>query len=105
QAGRPSLEHLREVVSDDFREIGMSGQIHDKSDALAALLKNPAPSVEPASTPQLVDFRAVEIAPGVALANYRTPLSLRTSIWRREAGSWRLYFHQGTRIPARDGSA
>jgi hypothetical protein len=96
--GRSSAEYLRELVSDDFREFGASGGIYGKAEAIAALLSNPSPPANPGSTPELVDFRVMEPAPGVALATYRTPLSLRSSIWRREGEAWRLYFHRGTRV-------
>ena|SRR5215831_5397632 len=100
--GRSSAEHLQEVVSDDFREFGASGKIYDKAEAITALLSNPSPAITVGSNPELVDFRAVEVAPGVVLATYRTALSLRSSIWRREGEAWRLYFHQGTRTDPDD---
>jgi hypothetical protein len=100
--GRSSAEHLQGVVSEDFREFGASGRIYSKNEAIVGLLNNPSPSAVPGPAPELVDFRVVEVAPGVALATYRTPLSLRSSIWRREGGAWRLYFHQGTPAPPRD---
>ena len=98
--GRSSAEHLREVVSEDFREFGASGRTYGRDEAIAELLSGPLPPEKPG--PALVDFRVVEVAPGVALATYRTRLSLRSSIWRREGHAWRLYFHQGTPAPADD---
>jgi hypothetical protein len=97
-----SAEHLRKIVSDGFREYGTSGKIYGKAEAIAALLSSPRPPADPESTPELVDFRVEEVAPGVALATYRTALSLRSSIWRREGDVWRLYFHQGSRTPPRE---
>jgi hypothetical protein len=91
-------------VSGDFREFGASGRKYSKTEAIAALLNSPSPP-DPVPTPQLVDFLAREIAPGVVLATYRTRLSLRSSIWRREGQTWRLYFHQGTTAPLADGTA
>jgi hypothetical protein len=102
QPGRSSVEYLRKVVSDDFREFGASGRIYGKSEALAALLNAPPPAVEPEASQALADFRVEELAPGVVLATYRTRLSLRSSIWRRDGDTWQLYFHQGTRAPAVD---
>lgn len=96
-AGRSSAEHLRELISDEFREFGTSGRTYDKDEAIGMLLKNPSPPA--GSGPALADFRAVEVAPGVVLATYRTRLSLRSSIWRREGDAWRIYFHQGTQVP------
>ena len=98
--GRSSAEHLREVVSEDFREFGASGRTYGKDEAIAALLNATLPPA--GQDPALVDFRVVELAPGVVLATYRTRLSLRSSIWRREGGTWRLYFHQGTTAPSHD---
>ncbi len=95
---RTSAELLRQVVSDDFRELGASGTIYGKAEAITALVNGPSLPADQASSPELIDFRAVEVAPGVALATYRTPRSLRSSIWRREGDTWRIYFHQGTRI-------
>ena len=102
---RSSAEFLQEIVSDDFREFGASGQIYGKNEAIAALLRSPAPTPNTGPTPDLLDFRAVEVAPGVALATYRTPRSLRSSIWRREGSAWRIYFHQGTPAPSRGDTA
>jgi hypothetical protein len=102
-AGRSSAEYLHRIVSEDFREFGTSGRTYDKSDAIAALLSSPSPpAADPTSPPTLLDFRAQEVAPGVVLATYRTRLSLRSSIWRREGENWRLYFHQGTVVPSQD---
>lgn len=100
---RTSAELLRNVVSDDFRELGASGKTYGKAEAIAALLKGPSLPANQGSAPELEGFRAVEVAPGVALATYRTPRSLRSSIWRREGDVWRIYFHQGTQVPSRDG--
>src|SRR5262249_38376707 len=103
QPGRSSAEYLRKVVSEDFREFGTSGRTYDKAEAITALLNDPSPAASP--SPALVDLRVVEVAPGVALATYRTRLSLRSSIWRREGAAFRIYFHQGTPIPPRDDTA
>jgi hypothetical protein len=103
---RLSAEFLDRVISDEFREFGASGHTYDKHEAIAMLLKAPSPpSADPTTPPELVDFRAVELAPGVALATWRTPRSLRSSIWRREGGTWRICFHQGTVTPPHEKTA
>jgi hypothetical protein len=95
---RTSAERLHQLVSADFRELGASGKIYGKAEAIAALLAGPPLPASAGSASELSDFHAVEVAPGVALATYRTPRSLRSSIWRREGGAWRIYFHQGTPV-------
>lgn len=95
---RTSAERLHQLVSADFRELGASGKIYGKAEAIAALLSGPSLPTNAGSPSELMDFRAVEVAPGVALATYRTPRSLRSSIWRREGEGWRIYFHQGTPV-------
>jgi hypothetical protein len=105
EPGRSSPEYLERVVSDEFREFGASGRIYTKSEAVAALLSQPStPADKPTPAPELLDFRVQEITPGVVLATYRTRLSLRSSIWRREGEAWRLFFHQGTVAPPAGGT-
>lgn len=94
-----SPEYLEKIVSEDFQEFGTSGRTYDKSEVIAALLSQPLPAADPARAPELVDFRVRELAPGVALATYRTRLSLRSSIWKRDGETWRIHFHQGTVVP------
>jgi len=93
-AVRASAERLDRLVSDQFAEFGNSGLTYKKSDVVAQMLAQPSVKVD------VSHFEVLELAPGVALATYRTPRSLRSSIWRREAGSWRIVFHQGTNTPA-----
>ena len=49
------------------------------------------------------EFRARELAPGCVLATFRVVgdgvRSLRSSIWLRRDGEWRMVFHQGTPCP------
>ena len=89
---RASAEALDSLVSDQFVEFGSSGYIYAKHDVIRQMLA--APSI----TVTVADFRVVTISPDVALATYRTPSSLRSSVWRREGECWRIVFHQGTPI-------
>jgi hypothetical protein len=54
----------------------------------------------------MTDFKINQLAKNIVLATYKvqkasadekkmTP-SLRSSIWRKEKGRWRMVFHQGT---------
>lgn len=89
---RASPDALDQLISDQFVEFGSSGQTYTKHDVIAQLLA--APNFKGA----LGDLQVVQVAEGVALATYRTPASLRSSIWRREGDVWRVLFHQGTPI-------
>lgn len=104
---RSSSRALSELLADEFMEFGSSGRIFNKRaimDALASETDDLQVCVE--------DFAARELAPNVALITYvvakpssqpgamiRT--SLRSSIWQRKDGGWRMIFHQGTNIPKR----
>ncbi len=91
---------LEAVLDDGFEEFGVSGRRWSRSATLEALRDDAPQDVE-------IDAFEVElIAPDIALATYRLRLpapdqpnvgSLRTSIWIRREGRWRIRFHQGTR--------
>lgn len=100
---RRSRTALGRLLADGFVEFGSSGRVFRKARLIAALRRE--------VTPRRVirDFTVRVLAPGVALATYglvtggprggaRTR-SLRSSIWTRTRGGWRMVFHQGT--PAR----
>ena len=89
---RGSAEALDRIISDEFVEFGSSGQVYTKRDVVAQLLARPNVSIT------LSDLRVVAVTKDVALATYRTPASLRSSVWRREGDAWRVIFHQGTPI-------
>jgi len=89
------------LLADDFVEFGSSGKVYSRAD-LVALLQAESPSVQTTS-----DFRAIRLGPDAALLTYRIHLhgdppvhTLRSSVWRRERGAWRMVFHQGTRTAA-----
>ena len=90
---RGSAEALDRLISDQFVEFSNSGRIYSKADVIAQLLAAPNVQVD------VSDFQVLAVSADVALATYRTPASLRSSVWRREAGQWRCVFHQGTSRP------
>lgn len=102
---RHSTEWLDGVLADAMIEFGKSGKVYDKAALIAGLVAEP-PS--PIMRFEIVDAHATVLAAEVVLLTYRlepivqdadTPVaSLRSSIWRREAGNWRMVFHQGTAI-------
>ncbi|HEY5959598.1 MAG TPA: DUF4440 domain-containing protein [Polyangiaceae bacterium] len=89
---RSSAEALDELISSRFVEFGSSGRIYTKDDVVRQTLA--APIVRVAVT----EFSVLAVSADVVLATYRTPNSLRSSIWRREDERWRIVFHQGTPI-------
>ncbi len=103
QAGvRQSADDVAELLADDFIEIGSSGRIFDKQATIDGLQHESSVEI------LLTDYRARILAPDVILFTYRAirsasapaqaTQSLRSSIWKRLDGRWRLVFHQGTPI-------
>jgi len=99
RASRPALEAL---LAADFIEIGRSGRVYDREGIIGALAGE-APGDRAAARIEAFGVRI--LAPGIALATYRTvgdgqggaAGTRRSSIWRRDAdGAWRMTFHQGT---------
>jgi hypothetical protein len=101
---RRSRSELEALLSPEFVEFTSSGLECTREDAVRALAS------EVPLEWQIDSFTVRELAPGLALATYRgirtarrdqsPQLSLRSSIWSRSAGEWRLVFHQGTRVGA-----
>jgi len=88
---------VAELLSDSFVEIGCSGKTYSKAQIISAL------AAEATTTIAATDFSVRSIAPDVALLTYRAcrhsvqnVCSLRSSIWQKQAGQWRILFHQGT---------
>lgn len=92
---------VTDLIADDFLEFGSSGRAFDKA-AVLEFLRNESPS----DSASLSEFRFTLLAPGVALVTFRAVQqrqgtrveSLRSSVWKRDHGGWKLFFHQGTRV-------
>ena len=97
---RRSRELLGELLADEFVEFASDGAAYGKSQVIEAL------QVEPILHRSLSDLRLVVLAEDVLLCTYRssrhgdasrqTVESLRSSIWKRRDGKWKMIFHQGT---------
>jgi hypothetical protein len=91
------------LLAEDFREFGSSGRIWSRSEILDTLAAEAPGRLEATDlevtllTPQLalVTYRSTRLADGASPSQ-----ALRSSLWRLEAGHWRVFFHQGTLIPA-----
>jgi hypothetical protein len=97
---RRSRELLGELLADEFVEFASDGAAYGKPQVIEAL------QVEPILHRSLSDFRLAVLAEDVVLSTYRssrhgdasqqTVESLRSSIWKRREGKWKMIFHQGT---------
>ena len=91
------------LLADDFVEFGASGRVWSR-DKIIAMLADEAGAWSP---PAMEDFHCRLIGKtGAALVTYRAvrrdtatgsrTVSLRSSLWTRESGTWKMFFHQGT---------
>ncbi len=100
---RADRQRLEALLDEDFSEIGCSGRCHARAQVLQQL---PAESGE--ARIEAEDFAVVLLVPGLAQLRYRSryvqagqagPWAERSSLWRLQAGRWRLRFHQATPVP------
>jgi glyoxylase I family protein len=94
------------LVADDFREFASTGRIYG-ADALRTALTRVGPSGVSRAPVSLEGFRVERVAPNAVLATYLArqaaepgskPPSLRSSLWCKRDGEWRIVFHQGTPV-------
>lgn len=102
---RASRELAGRLLDPDFTEVGASGRRWDRETMLSSLPQMAGASVDdPVDEP--TGMTATVLAPGLVHVtyelNYGGRRTRRSSIWRKlDAGSgWRLYYHQGTIVPA-----
>jgi ribonuclease HI len=100
-AVRRDRAQVEAFLAEDFQEFGSSGRVWDRQtivESLATALYT-APTAE--------QMRCTRITADAALITYRTVRiesstgarteTLRSSLWIKESGRWRVRFHQGTR--------
>jgi len=98
-----SRSDLARLIDPAFVEIGASARRWDREATLDRLeRRRDAPSSGPW---RARDFEAFAVAPDVVLLLYafeddRT--TLRSSLWRRSEGEWKILFHQGTIVSSSD---
>ncbi|MET0549000.1 MAG: nuclear transport factor 2 family protein [Xanthomonas sp.] len=102
-AVRASAARVAELLDDAFVEFGASGRRFDKPAVLQSL-----PAEAGAFRYRTFDIQAQLLAPELVQVRYRSERSgggepprqaLRSSLWQRRDGHWRMLFHQGTPIP------
>jgi hypothetical protein len=93
---RSSAAPTGELLDPEFREIGASGRLWDRSSIMAALSQEP----EPAAPISVSDMHGTLLVPGIVHLTYVSDnngrRARRSSLWRWSEQGWRLYFHQGT---------
>jgi hypothetical protein len=99
-AVRRDRARVATLLAEDFEEFGSSGRVWSREQILELL------ATETYEPPTMEDFKCDLIAEGVALVTYRTvrtdvdsgisSAALRSSIWVKQSGEWRVRFHQGT---------
>jgi hypothetical protein len=100
---RSSPDRLRALISEDFREIGASGAYF----GLPEVLENLPPNAQNWSA-VAQNFECHELSENIIQVVFQCVItyelnsepvySLRSSIWRREDGHWKILFHQGTKV-------
>lgn len=100
-AARRDRGRVAALLDEEFEEFGSSGQVWTRAQILELLASEDFVPVA------MEDFRCDRIAEEVALVTYRTvrtdpqsgekAAALRSSLWTRKLGAWRVRFHQGTR--------
>lgn len=94
---RGSVFLTGELLDEDFTEIGSSGQAYGRADTIAALAAEVGQVGSPIHSEK---YQLKRLSETVALLTYETAGEgrrvLRSSIWRRTDGHWRMVFHQGT---------
>jgi hypothetical protein len=98
-----SAKDIGDLLAEEFVEFGSSGRVYDRRQVIENLQHGTARI-------ELSDFKATTLSPGLALATYvstrldetgaPSTRSLRSSIWKRIHGHWRMVFHQGTLLNA-----
>lgn len=93
-AVRGDYGQLAYLLHPDYREIGSSGRLWDREELIEELVQEPGTRARF----ELVD--ATPLQGDLMQIVYRTAgpdgSALRSSLWQRDEGRWRLRFHQGT---------
>jgi glyoxylase I family protein len=104
--GRASSSVIDDLLAEDFQEIGSSGDVFGKREALEGLAEESGGGH--VYERHASDWSVRVLGPDVALVTYRVTrkdltedsaaASLRSSVWVLRGGRWQMVFHQGTRL-------
>ncbi|UJP05837.1 MAG: nuclear transport factor 2 family protein [Nitrosomonas sp.] len=94
---------IDELLAEDFEEIDNHGQLHSRDDVIGWLRQK-----DPHRHWVFKDFRVKVLTDNLVLAIYSLQKpgqpdtgsmgSIRTSLWQRHEGHWKMAFHQATKI-------
>lgn len=100
-AVRRDRERVGKLLAEDFLEFGSSGRVWTREMTLEQL------PTETYSPPMVDSLACRMLGEDVALVTYRAvrtneatgerTVTLRSSVWKRMSGDWKMRFHQGTR--------
>lgn len=97
-ASRPLRGSVDALLAESFFEVGASGRLYSRADVIQALEQRLDRGIFAELT--ALDVRCVRLAEACFLFTYRLAeadrKTRRSSIWRRDAGRWRIVYHQGT---------
>lgn len=99
---RRSRAHVERLLAFEFVEFGRSGRAYDRRSIIEALVSEASDSND--TLPLVSDIGGILLAEDCVLLTYRSSRisveysieTLRSSIWKRIDGTWRMVFHQGT---------
>jgi hypothetical protein len=104
--GRASSRLIDDLLAEDFQEIGSSGDMFGKAEALEGLAEESGDGH--VYERHASDWSVRMLSTDVALVTYRVTrkdltedsaaASLRSSVWVLRDERWQMAFHQGTRL-------
>jgi hypothetical protein len=103
---RGAAGELEALLHPDFVEFGTSGLRWDRREIIAALATGQPPGgTAPAQQAAVVsELAGIRLSSTIVLVTYVSEQdgrrARRSSLWLRTGPGWRLYFHQGTLMPA-----
>ena len=92
--------NLENRLADDFVEFGRSGKVWTRRDVINGLS-----AITEDKPYEISNFQADMLSETVVLARYISlnkesgEKALRSSVWVKNNGGWKIRFHQGTAVP------
>ncbi len=98
-AVRADAERVRELLHEDFEEVGASGRHWHRDSIVDYLAKDPGVGSETSQVDaKFLGHDTVLITYAARYLDEQHAISRRSSLWIHEHGKWALRYHQGTPI-------